>query len=150
MKQKKIIYLLLVNTIINLFIFSKIKIILYRSLLRYKISYKASLGIFSFIIAENVEICTGAKIGCFVLLLDNKKIILRENAKIYRFVKVLGLNSFYLGKNAIIGVDTCVISRHKDRYNNNVVSGGRFIVGDKTIITNKHMFDVLGNILIKR
>lgn len=149
MNKNKLIYYLVVNLFINILFISKVRIFLYNILLGYNISYKASFGIFILIIAEKVKISDRAKIGHFALIFDCDSVTLKSNSKIYRYVRIMGLRTFSLGNNSIIGVSTNIISRHSDRNANKIINGGRFIAGNNVTITNKHLFDLCGNILIK-
>lgn len=149
MNKKQILLYVFLNIFIGFFLFSKIRIILYRYLLGYQVAWKTKLGLFPIIICKQLTILENVVIGSLVLIIDCKKCIIHENAKIYRLVRIGGLELFSLGKNSIIGVKTSIYSRFSDRAVNGIINGGRFVCGNNCVITMKHTFDILGNILIK-
>jgi acetyltransferase-like isoleucine patch superfamily enzyme len=135
--------------LINLLFFNCLKIFLYRVLLGYKISYKSKLGLFSFLIVENLQIEPNCRIKAFSLFYDCKFVKLHNGAIIFRFVRIKGAQLVSIGQNTIIGEGTVIEARERDRIANGVIGGGRFIVGPNTTITKKHLFDITSSILIK-
>lgn len=112
-------------------------------------SWSTKMGMFPIIICKQTIVQKNVTLGSFVLIVDCKKCVVHENAKIFRFVKIGGLELFSLGKNSMIGVKTSIFSRFSDRAVNGIINGGRFICGNNCVITMNHTLDVLGNILIK-
>lgn len=141
--------LLLINVITMLVLFKKVRVVLLNLIPNYKISLNSDVSLFSIIVSDKIVVNSNATIGLFVIIYDCKVVTINCNSKLYRFVKIMGLNNFSIGVNSLIGVGTQVISRHIDRKINKVINGGRFIIGSNVVITNKHLFDLSGNILIK-
>lgn len=149
MNKRNIIALFGVNLFINLFIINRLKIFFYKLLLGYDISYKASLGLFSIFIVQKLELKDGSSIGAFCLFYNCNCVKIDTNAKIYRFVHIMGARLVYVGASSLIGVKARIFARECDRLANGVINGGRFIIGSNVTITNEHIFDITGNILIK-
>lgn len=149
MSKTKILTLGIINIIINLFLFSKIKIFLYRIILGYKIDYSTKLGFFSIFICEKLNIQYGTVIGCFAVIYDCSRVIIGFNSKIYRKTIITGLSLFKMGNDSLIGVETNIISRHRDRKILGIVGGGRVIIGNNVHITRKHLFEASSSILLK-
>lgn len=149
MKKSKLIILLLLNLVINLFLFSKIKIFLYRLFLRYKIDYSVSLGFFSILVCEKLEIGKGSKVGMLACVYNCLECTIKNNSKIYRKVWITGLANFSMGDNCFIGVGTTIVSRHSDRKYLNIEGGGQLIMGNNVHITIDHYFDTAASIEIK-
>lgn len=149
MSKKQLLFYAFLNLLIGVFFFSKIRIFLYRYLLGYRISWRTKLGMFPILIGRKITIQKNVTLGSFVQIIDCKTCFIHENAKIFRFAKIGGLELFSLGKNSIIGVKTTIFSRFRDRAVNGIINGGRFVCGNDCVITKQHTFDVLGNILIK-
>lgn len=148
MKRNDKHILLLVNFLICLFIHSKLKVFLYRLLLRYRISYKAKLGLFSFIVARDVFIDDYVCIKPFCVIYDCNIVRLAKACIIYRFTLVKGLEAFDVGGGTIIGANTTIYGRFSDRDFLKVRDGGKFSIGMNSIIGNKHYYDLSGNIQI--
>ena len=148
MDRRRKIFLIIANFIICLFIFSKIKILLYRVFLGYKISFKSQLGLFSFIVAKTVYVEDDVKIKPFSIILDCDNVSLLKGARIYRFAFIHGLKSFTIGMNSIVGANTIIYGRFSDRLLLKVEDGGNFSLGLNSVIGNKHYYDLSGNITI--
>lgn len=149
MTKKKLILYLLCNIFINLFLFSKVKVILYRLFLNFKIDYSVKLGFLSILLCENLKIGKNSKIGMFTCIYDCLDIAIGENSKIYRKVWIAGLSTLIIGNNSFIGAGTSIISRHSDRQFLKIEGGGNFIVGNNVHITVDHYFDLAASIEIK-
>lgn len=149
MSKRTLFLYLIINVIINIFLISKIKIFLYRVILRYKIDYSVKLGLLSILICQKLTIGKNVQIGMLACIYDCLNVNLAEDSKIARTAKIKGLSTFILGKKSSIGVRTTIFTRHSDRKHLKIVGGGRLIIGNNVFITFDHHIDVASSILIK-
>ena len=148
MNKQQLICRIGLNILINLFLFSRIKIFLYRILLGYKISYKAELVFFSTIVAKHVKIGEKTKIKHFSIIMDVNDVMIGESCSVYRFTYIRGLERFNVGNNSIIGANTTIYGRFYDRKIFRIENGARFKIGSNSVIGNRHYYDMSGNISI--
>lgn len=73
---------------------------------------------------------------------------MQKGSRLYRFFFCKGVRLFSLGENSLVGVASRCIGRFKDRQSLNIHSGGRLVIGKDSVITQKHLFDMSGSILI--
>lgn len=124
--------------------FNRLRIFLYRSLFGYQISYDSQLGFGNFLDLQECRIERG-RIGHFNFI-RAKKLALGRGSRIER------LNRFRDAQAIVIGCHTQIMNR-------NVFNGTRpgvspfkpcedIIIGDETVITVGHLFDLSGSITI--
>lgn len=108
---------------------SGVKNCLYRWLLGYKIERNVYIGI-SFILAEDVHICEGVRIGHLNV--------------------IKGIKSLYVGRNTLIGNLNRIVGvgASAPKFAADPSRNPSLQVGDESAITSRHMFDVQDKISI--
>lgn len=81
---------------------SKLRIGLLK-VLGFKIDWKCKIGVFSLLLAEEIEIGRMSKIGSFSIVKCGKKLVLKEYAEIAPFVMIYGDSSLYMDSATYIG-----------------------------------------------
>lgn len=139
---------------------NKLKIFCYNFFMGYKISYKASVGFFNVINAEELHVFDDAVLGNFLRVNGKPKVFLYEKVKLKSYTAINGygklvinentvVNSAYfdlasfinIGKNVVIGGKGTEFWTHGYDINRNKLIGG-ITIGDNTYIGSRVIFNL--------
>lgn len=129
------------SVVITLIPINILKIVLYKSLFNYDISWNCKIG-FSLIMCKSLTLKQRASIGNFNWIYGVGTIELEANASIGDRNRINHLKSIKLGSESIIRKGNRLFR------NSEVGRGGNFILGRQSIVTLRHIFDLTDNISI--
>ncbi|MGM5630001.1 hypothetical protein O2K51_03785 [Apibacter raozihei] len=127
--------------------FNILRIFLYRNTLKYNISYNSKIKPLNFILCQNLKIYPNAGFsGYFNIIRNVNKMCIGENSFIVKFNRFSNLNNCIIKNNVIIVSSNVFFGTSGDispfkEYEN-------IKIGQNSIITNKHSFDLSDEIII--
>jgi len=121
-----------------------VRIILYKTIIRYNISWNSRVGWLTFFYAKKV-VCNKVNIGCFNYI-DVKNFIAQDNCKIGRFNVFKLFNDIFIGKSSTINSHNRFFGTRKGISPFKLVE--KIDIGCNCVITNKHLFDISDSITV--
>lgn len=133
-----------VSCIIGFIPFGKLRILLWRVLLGYRISFDSKIGYGNFIACNKVLIKSGT-IGHFNRIFANS-LVMHEGSDIWRFNLIKLVNEFNMDKDSHVRSRNSIVGLFRD--SNPKREKCNFYIGEHSIITIRHSLDCTDEIYI--